>query len=157
MSVGAPGKGASRRRRTGGEDDAFTPEERAAMRERARELRAARRPRSPEEAEREVLARIAEMPEPDRGMGERLHAIVRSVAPDLVPRLWYGMPAYAKDGKVLCFFQPASKFGTRYATFGFTDQARLDQGAMWPVSFALTELTAAEERKITTLVRRAVR
>lgn len=152
-------RGAARKRSAvrGDTEDAFTPEERAAMRERARELKAARRPRSAEEAEREVLAKIGEMPEPDRAMGERLHRLVRDAAPDLVPRLWYGMPAYAKDGKVLCFFQPASKFGTRYSTFGFTDRASLDDGAMWPVSFALARLGPAEERKLAALVRRAAR
>jgi uncharacterized protein YdhG (YjbR/CyaY superfamily) len=103
-----------------------------------------------------VLAKIAEMPEPDRAMGERLHAIVKASAPALSPRLWYGMPAYAKDGKVVCYFQSAEKFKSRYATFGFNDSANLDQGAMWPTSFALTDLTAAEERKIGALVKKAV-
>jgi uncharacterized protein YdhG (YjbR/CyaY superfamily) len=103
-----------------------------------------------------VLAKIAEMPEPDRAKGERLHAIIRASAPDLAPRLWYGMPAYAKDGKVVCFFQSAQKFKTRYATFGFSDKANLDEGAMWPTAFALTELTAADEARIAALVKNAV-
>ncbi len=145
-------------RRAAGGEGGFTAAEREAMRERARELQAERRgARSAAQAETEVIARIAEMPEPDRAMGERIHAIVRETAPELVPRLWYGMPAYAKGGKVLCFFQAASKFGVRYATFGFTDEARLDQGAMWPVSFALKELTPEVERRIATLLRRATR
>ena len=106
--------------------------------------------------EREVLAKIAEMPEPDRTMGERLHEIIKASAPALSPRLWYGMPAYAKDGKVVCFFQNAQKFNSRYATFGFNDAANLDEGAMWPVSFALKELTATEEERIGALVTKAV-
>jgi uncharacterized protein YdhG (YjbR/CyaY superfamily) len=130
----------------------FTAEERAAMRERARELKAAA---SAEEAENEVLAKIAEMPEPDRVMAERLHAIVKASAPALSPKTWYGMPAYAKDGKVVCFFQSAQKFGSRYATFGFNDSAKLDKGNLWPVAFALKELTAAEEAKIGALVKKA--
>ncbi|GIU99938.1 MAG: hypothetical protein KatS3mg014_1554 [Actinomycetota bacterium] len=132
----------------------FTAEERAAMRERARELKAERRGKADWEAE--VLARIAAMPEADRTMAERIHAIVRATAPDLAPRLWYGMPAYARDGKVVCFFQDAAKFKARYATFGFTDQAKLDEGAMWPVSFALKELTPDAEARIAALVARAV-
>ncbi len=108
------------------------------------------------DAESTVLATIAEMPEPDRTMGERLHAIIKATAPDLSPRLWYGMPAYAKDGKVVCFYQNAQKFGTRYATFGFNDVANLDEGAMWPTAFALKELTPAEEAAIAALVKRAV-
>src|SRR6267378_1735033 len=126
----------------------FTDEERAAMKERAQELKAeARRgPRAKKaDGESDVLAKIAEMPEPDRAMGERLHAVIKASAPVLSPRLWYGMPAYAKDGKVVCFFQPAQKFNTRYATFGFSDAANLDEGAMWPTAFALTEVTAAVE------------
>jgi uncharacterized protein YdhG (YjbR/CyaY superfamily) len=107
-------------------------------------------------AESAVLAKIAEMPEPDRTMAERIHAIIKASAPDLVPRLWYGMPAYAKDGKVLCYFQNAQKFKARYATFGFNDAAHLDDGAMWPIAYALTELTAAEEARIAALVRQAV-
>ena len=138
----------------------FTDEERAAMKERAQEQKAeARRgPRADKAGgESAVLAKIAEMPEPDRAMGERLHAIIKASAPALSPRLWYGMPAYAKDGKVVCYFQSAHKFKSRYATFGFNDSANLDEGAMWPTSFALTELTATEEAKISSLVKKAVR
>jgi uncharacterized protein YdhG (YjbR/CyaY superfamily) len=136
----------------------FTDEERAAMRERSQELKAeARRgPRAKADGESDVLAKIAEMPEPDRAMAERLHAVVKASAPDLAPRTWYGMPAYAKGGKVVCFFQSADKFKARYATFGFSDKANLDEGAMWPTSFALKELTAAEEARIGELVRKAV-
>jgi uncharacterized protein YdhG (YjbR/CyaY superfamily) len=133
----------------------FTAEERAAMRERAKELKAAK---GKEEAERAVLAKIAEMPKADRVMAERIHAIVKANAPDLSPRTWYGMPAYAnEDGNVVCFFQNADKFKARYATLGFNDRANLDQGNMWPTSFALTKLTAAEEKKIGNLVKKAVR
>jgi uncharacterized protein YdhG (YjbR/CyaY superfamily) len=132
---------------------AFTAEERAAMKERARELKAAAGKAA---GESEVLAKIAEMPKADRAIAERLHAIVKASAPALSPRTWYGMPAYAKDGKVVCFFQSAQKFKTRYATFGFSDQANLDEGAMWPTSFALKELTAAEEARIGALVKQAV-
>ena len=137
----------------------FTDEERAAMKERAQELNAeARRgPRSDQaNGESDVLAKIAEMPAPDRAMAERLHAIVKASAPDLSPKTWYGMPAYAKDGKLVCFFQSAAKFDARYATFGFNDSANLDEGAMWPTAFALKELTAAEEARIGALVKRAV-
>jgi uncharacterized protein YdhG (YjbR/CyaY superfamily) len=137
----------------------FTDEERAAMKERAQELEAeARRgPRADKAgAESEVLAKIAEMPEPDRAMGKRLHEIIKASAPALSPKLWYGMPAYAKDGKVVCFFQSAQKFNTRYATFGFSDAANLDDGALWPVAFALKELTATEEARISALVKKAV-
>ncbi|MCX7671204.1 MAG: DUF1801 domain-containing protein [Anaerolineae bacterium] len=136
----------------------FTAEERAAMQEHAQELKAARRGSRVEKADAEsaVLARIAEMPEPDRTLAERLHALIKAHAPALVPRLWYGMPAYARDNKVVCFFQGAHKFNTRYATLGFTDAANLDEGAMWPVAFAVKELTAAEEARIATLVKRAV-
>jgi uncharacterized protein YdhG (YjbR/CyaY superfamily) len=137
----------------------FTDEERAAMKERAQELKAeARRGRRADKAdgERDVLAKIAEMPQPDRAIGKRLHAIIKASAPALSPRLWYGMPAYAMDGKVVCFFQSAHKFKSRYATFGFNDAANLDKGAMWPTSFALKELTAAEEAKIGALVKKAV-
>jgi uncharacterized protein YdhG (YjbR/CyaY superfamily) len=137
----------------------FTDEERVAMKERAQELKAATRrgPRADKaDGESAVLAKIAEMPEPDRAMGKRLHAVITASAPALSPRLWYGMPAYAKDGKVVCFFQSAQKFKTRYATFGFSDEANLDKGALWPVAFALKELTAAEEAKIAALVKRAV-
>ena|SRR5918996_360046 len=136
----------------------FTAEERAAMKERARELKAeARANKNKAEGERDVLAKIAEMPEPDRAMATRLHEIIRASAPVLSPKTWYGMPAYAKDGKVVCFFQSAEKFNSRYATFGFNDEANLDEGAMWPTSFALKRLTAAEERKIAALVKKAVR
>jgi uncharacterized protein YdhG (YjbR/CyaY superfamily) len=137
----------------------FTDEERAAMKERAEELKVdARRGRLADKADGEsaVLAKIAEMQEPDRAMAERLHAIVKASAPDLSPKTWYGMPAYAKDGDVVCFFQSAQKFKTRYATFGFSDKANLDEGAMWPTAFALTELTAADEARIAALVKRAV-
>lgn len=147
----------SARKGTRGEaSKGFTEEERAAMRERARELKAAARRGSREDEESAVLAKIAGMPEPDRTMAMRLHTLIRASAPDLTPRLWYGMPAYARSGKVVCFFQPAHKFHTRYATLGFTDAANLDEGAMWPVAFALRELTAAEEEKIIKLVRKAV-
>jgi uncharacterized protein YdhG (YjbR/CyaY superfamily) len=131
----------------------FTAEERAAMRERAQELKAEARKADGEKA---VLAKIAEMPKPDRVMAERLHAIVKASAPDLVPKTWYGMPAYARDGKVVCYFQSADKFDSRYATFGFNDTANLDEGAMWPTSFALKKLTAADEKKIGALMRKAV-
>lgn len=131
----------------------FTAEERAAMKERAHELKAQARKADGESA---VLAKIAEMPPADRAMAERLHAIVRQTAPDLAPKTWYGMPAYARDGRVVCFFQSADKFGARYATLGFNDAARLDDGAMWPTSFALKELTEAEEARIAALVRKAV-
>jgi hypothetical protein len=137
----------------------WTEEERAAMQESARERKVASR-RGPGDAraegEREVLAKIAEMPEPDRVMAERLHALVTAAAPSLVPRTYYGMPAYAKDGKVICFFQAASKFKVRYATFGFQPDASLDNGAMWPVAFAMKELTADEETRIGALVKKAV-
>ena len=123
------------------------------MRERAKELKAAA---SKEDAENDVLAKIAEMPKADRAIAERLHALIKDTAPDLSPRTWYGMPAYAKDGKVLCFFQSAAKFKSRYSTFGFSDRANLDKDAMWPTSFALKELTAAEEKKIKALVKKAV-
>jgi uncharacterized protein YdhG (YjbR/CyaY superfamily) len=144
---------------TGKKSRGFTDDERAAMKERAQELKAqARRtPRADKaDAESAVLAKIAEMPQPDRTMGERLHAIIKASAPALSPKLWYGMPAYAKDGKVLCFFQSAKKFNSRYATFSFNDEANLDEGAMWATSFALKELTATEEARIGALVKRAV-
>ena len=137
----------------------FTDEERAAMKERARELKAAasRGSRADNaDGERDVLAKIAEMQGPDRAMAERLHALIKASAPALAPRLWYGMPAYAKDGKVVCFFQSAQKFKTRYATFGFSDAANLDEAALWPVAFALKGLTAAEEVRIAALVKKAV-
>jgi uncharacterized protein YdhG (YjbR/CyaY superfamily) len=137
--------------------EGFTAEERAAMRERAREQKAeARMNKNRAEGERAVLAKIAEMPEQDRAMAERLHEVVKSSAPALSPKTWYGMPAYANEGgKVVCHFQSAEKFGTRYATFNFSDKANLDEGAMWPTSFALKELTVTEEAKIGALVRRA--
>jgi uncharacterized protein YdhG (YjbR/CyaY superfamily) len=131
----------------------FTDEERAAMKERARELKAAK---GKAEAESDVLAKIAAMKDPDRAMATRLHEIVKASAPELAPRTWYGMPAYAKDGKIVCFFRDAQKFKTRYATFGFSDKANLDDGAMWPTDFALKELTAEVEARITALVKRAV-
>jgi uncharacterized protein YdhG (YjbR/CyaY superfamily) len=135
----------------------FTDEERAAMKERVREMAAeARRGRDADEGEREVLAKIAEMPEADRAMATRLHAIVRRSAPSLSPRTWYGMPAYASDGKVVCFFQSGQKFKTRYATLGFSDVAKLDDGAMWPTGFALKQLTASEEAAIIALLKKAV-
>jgi hypothetical protein len=137
----------------------FTDEERVAMKERVQELKAATRrgPRADKaDGESAVLAKIAEMAEPDCAMGKRLHAIIKASAPALSPRLWYGMPAYAKDGKVVCFFQSAQKFNTRYATFGFSDTANLDEGALWPVAFALKELTSAEEARISALVKKAV-
>jgi uncharacterized protein YdhG (YjbR/CyaY superfamily) len=131
----------------------FTAEERAAMKERAKELKAAA---ARADGESDVLAKIAEMQDTDRLMAERLHAVIKAAAPALAPRTWYGMPAYAKDGNVVCFFQSAQKFKTRYATLGFSDQAHLDDGAMWPTSFALTELTAADEARIGALVKKAV-
>jgi uncharacterized protein YdhG (YjbR/CyaY superfamily) len=137
----------------------FTDEERGAMRERVQELKSAARPGprgDKADGERAVLAKIAAMPAPDRAMGERLHAIIKASAPALSPKLWYGMPAYAKDGKVVCFFQSAQKFSTRYATLGFSDEANLDEGALWPVAFALNELTAAEDARIGALVKNAV-
>jgi uncharacterized protein YdhG (YjbR/CyaY superfamily) len=135
--------------------EGFTDEERAAMKERAQELKAAARA-DKADGESDVLAKIAEMPEPDRAMAKRLHAIIQASAPALTPKTWYGMPAYARDGKVVCFFQTAAKFKTRYATLGFSDAANLDEGAMWPVTFALKELTAAEEARIVALVKKAV-
>jgi uncharacterized protein YdhG (YjbR/CyaY superfamily) len=134
----------------------FSAEERAAMRERARELKAqARADRDRVSGERDVLEKIAEMPEPDRALGERIHAIVTTAAPELSPKTWYGMPAYAKDGKIVCFFQNADKFKSRYATFGFNDAANLDDGRMWPIAFALMEMTSKEEAKISALVKKA--
>ncbi|MGH2681718.1 MAG: iron chaperone [Actinomycetota bacterium] len=144
---------------SGKKSKAFTDEERAAMKERAQELKAEarRRPRADKaDGESAVLAKIAEMSEPDRTMGERLHAIIKASAPALSPKTWYGMPAYAKDGEVVCFFQSAQKFKSRYATLGFSDEAKLDKGAMWPTSFALKELTTAEEARIGALVKNAV-
>jgi uncharacterized protein YdhG (YjbR/CyaY superfamily) len=149
----------SAKRTTGKASKGFTAEERAAMRERAKEVKAAGRrgPRAGKAAgESDVLEKIAEMPEPDRAMAERLHALIKDSAPALSPRTWYGMPAYAKDAAVVCFFQSAQKFKSRYATFGFSDKANLDAGAMWPTSFALTELTADVEARIAALVKKAV-
>ena len=135
----------------------LSDEELAALKERVKEQKAeARANKSKADGESDVLAKIAEMPEPDRGLAERIHAIVKASAPDLSPKTWYGMPAYAKDGKIVCFFQSAEKFKSRYATFGFSDEANLDEGAMFPTSFALKKLTAAEETKIAALVKKAV-
>ena len=139
--------------------DSFTDDEKAAMRDRVQELKAATRRgarASAADGESDVLAKIAEMPETDRAMAERIHTIVKASAPELSPRTWYGMPAYTKDGDVLCFFQSAQKFKSRYATFGFSDKAKLDEGNVWPTGFALTKLTAADEARIATLVKRAV-
>ena len=138
--------------------EGFTDEERSAMKERAKELKAPARRGSrggKADGESEVRAKIAEMTEPDRGLAERLHAVIKASAPGISPTTWYGMPAYARDGKVICFFQPAQKFKTRYATLGFSDKANLDEGAMWPVYYALTELTAADEERIGALVQKA--
>ena len=152
-----PKKSAKSTTATGKTYDGFTDEERGAMKERAKELKAdARADKDRAEGERAVLAKIAEMPEPDRVLAERLHAIVKASAPALSPKTWYGMPAYAKDGKIVCFFTSADKFKSRYATFGFNDAANLDDGTMWPTSFALTELTAADEARIGALVKKAV-
>ena len=144
-------KPAKRTAAAGKTTETFTDDERAAMKERARELKA-----NKADGESDLLAKIAEMKGPDRAMAERIHAIVKAAAPALSPKTWYGMPAYAKDGKVVCFFQSAQKFKSRYATFGFSDQATLDDGAVWPTSFALKELTAAAEAKIAALVKKAV-
>jgi uncharacterized protein YdhG (YjbR/CyaY superfamily) len=149
-------KNTAARRKT---SPAFTDEERAAMKERTNELKASERRgsrASKADGESDVLGKIAEMPEPDRTMAERLHVIIRASAPDLSPRTWYGMPAYAKDGDVVCFFQPAQKFKARYATLGFSDKANLDDGTMWPVTFALAELTTDDEARIGELVKKAV-
>lgn len=135
----------------------FTDEERAAMKERAKEMKAeARANKNRAEGESDLLAKIAEMPEPERSMATRLHAIITANAPMLSPKTWYGMPAYAKDGKIVCFFQSAQKFNTRYATLGFQHDANLDEGAMWPTAFALMDLTATEEERIVALVKRAI-
>jgi uncharacterized protein YdhG (YjbR/CyaY superfamily) len=136
-----------------GKSKGFTAEERAAMKERAQELKAEA---NRADGERALLAKVAEMPKADRAMAERLHEIVKASAPGLAPKTWYGMPAYARDGKVVCFFQSAEKFKSRYATFGFSDEANLDEGAMWPTSFALKKLTAADEARIRALVKKAV-
>ncbi|MGH4030135.1 iron chaperone [Actinomycetota bacterium Odt1-20B] len=144
------------------QSEGFTDEERAAMKDHARELKTARRTsrlskaEAAAQAERDVLAKIAEMPEPDRVLAERIHALVKAGAPALAPKLWYGMPAYALDGKVVCFFQAAQKFKSRYATLGFSDQAHLDEGAMWPAAYALTGLTPEAEERISTLIEQAV-
>jgi uncharacterized protein YdhG (YjbR/CyaY superfamily) len=148
-------KSAKRTTASGKTFEGFTDEERAAMKEHVKELKAAARMNKADE-ESAVLAKIAAMAEPDRTMGTWLHAIIKASAPALSPRLWYGMPAYAKDGKVVCFFQDAQKFKSRYATLGFSDKADLDEGAMWPTAFALKELTAAEEARIAALVKKAV-
>jgi uncharacterized protein YdhG (YjbR/CyaY superfamily) len=155
MAERKPAKKSTAKRATASDkkSSGFTAEEKAAMKERARELKAEAAGAA---GEKDVLAKIAEMPKSDRVMAERFHAIVKANAPGLVPRTWYGMPAYTKDGKVVCFFQSADKFKARYATFGFNDTANLDQGAMWPTSFALKELTAADEKKIAALVKKAV-
>jgi hypothetical protein len=134
------------------EQKGFSAEERAAMKERARELKASK---NREDGERDVLAKIAEMPDSDRKMAERIHAIVTAAAPQLAPRTWYGMPAYANEDGVVCFFQSAAKFKSRYATFGFSDRAKLDEGSMWPTAFALTKLTATDEKRISALVKKA--
>jgi uncharacterized protein YdhG (YjbR/CyaY superfamily) len=150
-------KSAKRTAATGKPSEGWTDEERAAMKERARELKAeARASKDREAGESDVLAKIAELPEPDRSMAERIHAIVKASAPDLSPKTWYGMPAYAKGGKVVCYFTAASKFKERYATFGFNAEANLDEGNMWPTSFALTKLTAADEARIGALVKKSV-
>jgi uncharacterized protein YdhG (YjbR/CyaY superfamily) len=150
-------KSAKRTTATGKTSAGFSAEERAAMKERAKELRAeARAGKDRAAGERAVLAKIAEMKEPDRAMAERLHAIIEESAPVLSPKTWYGMPAYAKEGKVVCFFQSGQKYNSRYSTFGFQDAANLDDGAMWPTAFALTELTAADEARIAALVKKAV-
>jgi uncharacterized protein YdhG (YjbR/CyaY superfamily) len=135
----------------------FTAEEKAAMRERAREQKAEARSKDARaDGEKDLLAKVAEMPASDRAMAERLHALITAAAPDLAPKTWYGMPAYARDGKVVCFFQAADKFKARYATFGFSDEARIDDGAMWPTSFALTKLTEADEARVVELVKKAI-
>ncbi len=146
-------KGTQKSAKRTGTSKGFTAEERAAMRERAKELKAEARK---EEGEKALLTKVAEMKESDRAMAKRIHAIVTASAPELEPKTWYGMPAYAKDGKIVCFFQSAGKFNSRYATFGFTDEANIDKGAMWPTSFGLKELTDAEEAKIAALVKKAV-
>jgi uncharacterized protein YdhG (YjbR/CyaY superfamily) len=157
----APHKSAKSTSAIGKTSKGFTDEERAAMKERAQELKAearggTRANKNKADGESDVLAKIAEMKGPDRAMANRLHAIIKASAPALSPKTWYGMPAYARDGKVVCFFQSAQKFKSRYATFGFSDEANLDEGAMWPTSFALTELTAVEEARIGVLVKKAV-
>jgi uncharacterized protein YdhG (YjbR/CyaY superfamily) len=144
-------------KRTSAESGGFSAEEKAAMRERAKELKAeARRGKDRAAGESDLRAKIAEMPKADRDMATRLHELVTKTAPELMPKTWYGMPAYASDGKIVCFFQSAAKFGARYATFGFNDTAKLDDGNIWPTSFALKKLTAADEKKIVALVKKAV-
>ena len=151
-------KKSAKRTSAGGTSKGFTAEERAAMKERAREVKAeSRTSRDRADGERDLLGKIAEMKGTDRAMAKRLHAAITAGAPTLSPKTWYGMPAYAKDGKIVCYFQSAEKFKARYATFGFSDEAQIDQGAMWPTSFALKELTDAEEKKIVALVKKAVR
>jgi uncharacterized protein YdhG (YjbR/CyaY superfamily) len=155
----AESKAASKNTRQSAKTDGFTAEERAAMKERAAELKSEARRGSrggKADGESDLLAKIAEMPESDRVMAERIHAIIKESAPLLSPKTWYGMPAYARDGKVVCFFQSAAKFGARYATFGFNDTANLDEGDMWPTAFALKQLSAADEAKIAALVKKAV-
>jgi uncharacterized protein YdhG (YjbR/CyaY superfamily) len=151
--VGEPAKEGTMSAKSTQKSKGFTDEEKAAMKERAQELKAEARKADGENA---LLAKVAEMPEPDRALATRFHEIVKASAPDLSPKTWYGMPAYARDGKVVCFFQSADKFKSRYATVGFSDQANLDEGAMWPTYFALRKLTAAEEAKIGALVKKAV-
>ena len=150
MAEKKPAKKAAKKTGTAG----FTADERAAMKARAQELKAER---AGADGEKELLAAIAKMPEPDRSMGKRLHAVIKTSAPNLMSKTWYGMPAYAKDGKVVCFFRGAHKFKERYAMFGFNDPANLDDGSMWPIAFALEKLTATEEKKIAALVKKAVR
>lgn len=157
-ATGAAPKGAGTKT-TADQPGRFSDGERAAMKERAQELKAeggrAKRGRK-KDGEADLLAKIAELPEPDRSLAQRIHELVTAAAPALEPKTWYGMPAYAKDGKVICFFQGAAKFGSRYATLGFNDGAKLDDGAMWPTAYALLELTATEEEKVTALLRKAV-
>ena len=144
--------------KTSTKSSTFSDDEKAAMRERAKEQKAAaKRGAAEADGERDLLVKIEEMPEPDRSMAERIHAVVKANAPDLAPKTWYGMPAWAKDGKIVCFFTPAAKFKARYASFGFNEDANLDEGSMWPTSWALTKLTAADEAKIGALVKKAVR
>ncbi|MBI5157869.1 MAG: DUF1801 domain-containing protein [Acidimicrobiia bacterium] len=150
-------KPATKDKRLSAKGGGFTAEERAAMRERAQELKAARGRGSKADGESDLLAKIAEMPPADRAMAKRLHFIVKAAAPELASRTWYGMPAYARDGEVICFFQAAGKFKTRYSTLGFSDKANLDEGSMWPTTFALRKLTPIEEAKIVALVKKAVR
>jgi uncharacterized protein YdhG (YjbR/CyaY superfamily) len=156
-ATNATRKSAARTTAGGKTSTGFTAEERAAMKERARELKAEERAsKNRAQGERDLLSAIDAMSEPDRSMAKRLHAIVEATAPALWPKTWYGMPAYARDGKVVCFFKPAEKFNSRYATFGFEEAANLDSGAMWPTSYALKELTGADEKKIAALVKKAV-